>query len=155
VSQGQKVIAEIKLIRAALAEEALAKPGQIAYQMQKLPRQAVWVIHQSNDKSYRLTYQPAPLNAWSLYPPDSESFQLLDLIDQALRHQSLARSDEVTTAYRQQLHPWCIIQLLPDMQHREVGRFRRRNDADAHMRVLRQQASTIQYTIIFDTAVDP
>jgi len=33
--------------------------------------------------------------------------------------------------YRTQLHPWCIIRLLPDAQRITIARFRKRNDADA------------------------
>ncbi|MBD2070297.1 hypothetical protein H6F93_22755 [Leptolyngbya sp. FACHB-671] len=57
--------------------------------------------------------------------------------------------------YLDQLHPWCIICLLPNMQHRVVARFRRRNDAEAHLRILRQNAPTLDYTIVFDPAVAP
>ena len=57
---------------------------------------------------------------------------------------------EKTTDYRQQLHPWCIVQRLPKMQNRIVARFRRRNDADAHQRVLRQLVPSAHYTIVFD-----
>ena len=41
--------------------------------------------------------------------------------------------------YHQQLHPWCIVRLLSSMQQRVVARFRCRNDAEAHLRILRQQ----------------
>ncbi len=57
--------------------------------------------------------------------------------------------------YVDQLHPWCIIRFLPNMQRRVIARFRRRNDAEAHMRVLRQNAPTLQYAIFFDPAVAP
>ncbi len=60
VSQGQKVMAEIRLIRAALTKQG--------YRLQKLPRQAVWMIHFDEHQSYRLTYQPAPVNTWVVYP---------------------------------------------------------------------------------------
>lgn len=59
-------------------------------------------------------------------------------------------NDNATTAYQQQLHPWCLIQHLPRMRSREVARFRRRNDADAHLRALRQLAPAAQYIIVFD-----
>lgn len=58
---------------------------------------------------------------------------------------------EKTTDYRQQLHPWCIVQRLPKMQNRIVARFRRRNDADDHRRVLRQLIPAAQYTTVFDS----
>lgn len=65
---------------------------------------------------------------------------------------------EKTTDYRQQLHPWCIVQRLPKMQNRVVARLRRRNDADDHRRILRQLIPAAQYTIVFDlssTETDP
>jgi hypothetical protein len=54
--------------------------------------------------------------------------------------------------YFDQLHPWCLIRLLPNLQRRVITRFRRRNDADAHLRVLRQQAPMVRYEIVFDVA---
>ena len=68
-------------------------------------------------------------------------------------NQSQQDNDKVATAYQQQLHPWCLIQQLPKMQNREVARFRRRNDADAHLRALRQLSPSTQYTIVFDPAL--
>ncbi|XHX79534.1 MAG: hypothetical protein RBJ76_06325 [Stenomitos frigidus ULC029] len=76
MNQGQQVIVEIKLIRSALVEQG--------DRIQKLPRQAVWVIHHNDGKAYRLAYQPAPIAAWSLHPPDSSASHLLGGIDRAL-----------------------------------------------------------------------
>jgi hypothetical protein len=36
------------------------------------------------------------------------------------------------------------------MQHRVVARFQKCNDADAHLRVLRQYARHMEYKVIFD-----
>ena len=146
MSQGKKVAAEIELIRAALA-----KQGD---RLQKLPKQAIWIVHRHNGKSYRLTYQPAPISTWALHPPDSEASHLLGIIDRTLNQLSDAGQDETATSYQQQLHPWCIILQLPQMQNRIVARFRRRNDADAHMRVLRQDNPPMQYSIIFDPVLE-
>lgn len=55
--------------------------------------------------------------------------------------------------YYQQLHPWCIVRLLPDMQRPVVFRFRRRNDAEAHLRILRQQDMNQHYEIVFDAVL--
>jgi hypothetical protein len=52
--------------------------------------------------------------------------------------------------YFDQLHPWCLMRLLPNLQNRVIARFRRRNDAEAHMRVLRQQVPMARYEIVFD-----
>ncbi|MBE9113568.1 hypothetical protein IQ273_29765 [Nodosilinea sp. LEGE 07298] len=57
---------------------------------------------------------------------------------------------EAPTAYNQLLHPWCVVQFLPHMQRRTVARFRRRNDADAHLKALRRLSPSAQYTVMFD-----
>ncbi len=56
--------------------------------------------------------------------------------------------------YFDQLHPWCLMCLLPNLQRQVIARFRRRNDAEAHMRVLRQQAPTVRYEVVFDAGGD-
>lgn len=56
--------------------------------------------------------------------------------------------------YYQQLHPWCIIQLLPKMQRQVVARFRRRNDAEAHLQALCRLEPIANYEIIFDPALE-
>ena len=169
---------DIKRIRAALAT-----PGQGSYRVQKLPRQAVWLVHGRSGKTYRLTFQPAPINAWTLHPPDREAAELLGKIEQALTPSAasagegvqpysrdavseqedprlgnqqypsfVAYEGEAPTAYNQLLHPWCVVQLLPHMQRRTVARFRRRNDADAHLKALRRLSPSAQYTVMFDPA---
>lgn len=52
--------------------------------------------------------------------------------------------------YFDQLHPWCLMRLVPNLQNQLIARFRKRNDAEAHMRVLRQHAPTARYEIVFD-----
>ncbi len=178
MSQGHRIMADIKQIRAALAE-----PGQGSYRLQKLPRQAVWLVHGRNSKTYRLTFQPAPINAWTLHPPDREASELLGKIEQALRPSAASAGEIVQsclrdtaseqethslesqqysssaaydvgspTAYNQLLHPWCVVQLLPHMQRRTVARFRLRNDADAHLKAMRRLSPSAQYTVMFDPA---
>ncbi|MBT9316820.1 hypothetical protein [Leptothoe spongobia] len=39
--------------------------------------------------------------------------------------------------YQAKLHLWCIVRLLPKMQRIVVGRFRKGNDADQHVKSLR------------------
>ncbi|MBD1929855.1 hypothetical protein H6F74_27010 [Trichocoleus sp. FACHB-90] len=53
--------------------------------------------------------------------------------------------------YYSKLHPWCIIRLLPDMRSLIVARFRARNDAEAHLRILKANTPNVPYSIIFDT----
>jgi hypothetical protein len=56
----------------------------------------------------------------------------------------------ITLTYKKQLHPWGIVRLLPDFQKTMVGRFRRRNDAEAHLLILKQMIPKITYEIVFD-----
>lgn len=55
-------------------------------------------------------------------------------------------------SYYNQLHPWCIIQCLPNAQTFILNRFRRRNHAEAHLRILQQLNPSATYHIIFDIA---
>ncbi|HAZ48760.1 MAG TPA: hypothetical protein DDW76_09565 [Cyanobacteria bacterium UBA11369] len=52
--------------------------------------------------------------------------------------------------YFEKLHPWCLIRPLPNLQRIIVARFRRRNDAIAHMQVLSRLIPNVTYTIVFD-----
>ena len=56
--------------------------------------------------------------------------------------------------YFERLHPWCIIRPLPNLQRLIVARCRRRNDAEAHLQILRQLMPTIRHEIIFDITRD-
>ncbi len=47
------------------------------------------------------------------------------------------------------------MRLLPRMQQQVVTRFRRRNDAEAHMQVLCQLEPAATYEIVFDPALEP
>ncbi|PSB24052.1 hypothetical protein C7B82_28675 [Stenomitos frigidus ULC18] len=52
--------------------------------------------------------------------------------------------------YQQQLHPWCIVRLLPNLKRLTVARCRRRGDAEAHLKLLHQQLVLADFTIVFD-----
>ena len=52
--------------------------------------------------------------------------------------------------YKQQLFGWCIIRPFPNMRTQIVGRFRRRSDAEGHLRVLKQIIPGVPYEIMFD-----
>jgi hypothetical protein len=56
--------------------------------------------------------------------------------------------------YKEQLSPWCIIRHLPNSQRLVVCRFRRRNNAEDHLRLLRQMIPNVSYSIIFDPMLD-
>lgn len=53
-------------------------------------------------------------------------------------------------SYRNALSPWCVIQHLPNMQRLIIARFRKRNDAEAHLNTLKRLNPAIRYEIVFD-----
>jgi len=57
--------------------------------------------------------------------------------------------------YRDSLSPWCIVQHLPKLQYALVARFRKRNDAEDYVKVLRRMNPAIVYEIVFDVAIAP
>jgi hypothetical protein len=67
---------------------------------------------------------------------------------------SQMRSPEFPMTYYNQLNPWCIIRCLPNAQTLIVARFRCRNDAEAHLRILQRITPTAIHHIMFDVADD-
>ncbi len=57
---------------------------------------------------------------------------------------------ELLMSYFNQLYPWCIIKPLPNLQRCTIARFRRRNEAEAHLQVIRRLLPHITYMIVFD-----
>jgi hypothetical protein len=53
-------------------------------------------------------------------------------------------------SYRDRLYPWYIIRHLPDAKSMVVGRLRRRNEAEAHLQILKQLMPKASFSIIFD-----
>jgi hypothetical protein len=53
--------------------------------------------------------------------------------------------------YQEQLTPWVVYQLLPDLQRQVVIRFRRRNDADSYLKVLQQTRPKADFVVAFET----
>ena len=52
--------------------------------------------------------------------------------------------------YRDRIHPWCVIRLLPKAQRITVARFRRRHDADNHAQALRRLIPAGVFVILFE-----
>jgi hypothetical protein len=52
--------------------------------------------------------------------------------------------------YKHQPHPWCLIRNLPNNQSRLIVRLRRRNDAEAHLQILKAKNPSASYEIRFD-----
>lgn len=55
--------------------------------------------------------------------------------------------------YQDQLNPWVIHQLLPNLNRRIVARFCRRTEAEAYFKLLHQVHSVSQFAIAFDAPV--
>ncbi|HEY9858622.1 MAG TPA: hypothetical protein V6D16_03885 [Candidatus Obscuribacterales bacterium] len=53
-------------------------------------------------------------------------------------------------AYKDQLHPWCIVRCLPQARSITVARFRRRSEAEAHLQILQRILPTATHSIMFD-----
>ncbi|MCY7285486.1 MAG: hypothetical protein LH679_19045 [Cyanobacteria bacterium CAN_BIN43] len=52
--------------------------------------------------------------------------------------------------YRDHLHPWCIVRLLPEARSTVVARFRDRTDAEAHLKLLNQLTPAATYQVFFE-----
>jgi hypothetical protein len=52
--------------------------------------------------------------------------------------------------YRDRLHPWCIIRNFTNCRVLIVARFRCRNEAEEHLKILRRLTPKVPYEIIFD-----
>ena len=53
--------------------------------------------------------------------------------------------------YRDQLHPWCIIRLLPKAQRITIARFRQRSAAEEHLKALRRLMPNAIFVILFES----
>jgi hypothetical protein len=53
-------------------------------------------------------------------------------------------------SYCDLLHPWYIVQLLPNAQPITVARFRRRSEAESYLRVVKQLLPESGFAIVFD-----
>ena len=57
--------------------------------------------------------------------------------------------------YSDRLKHWTIVRLLPKMQRVVIERFRRRSDADGHLRFLQQHIPDGTFIVIFDVTIKP
>lgn len=53
-------------------------------------------------------------------------------------------------SYYDRLTPWCIVRCLSGCQTVTVQRFRKRSEAEAHLKVLGQLSPDALYEIVFD-----
>ena len=52
--------------------------------------------------------------------------------------------------YRKRLYGWCIVRLLPQFQRVTVARFRRRSEAENHLKILQRLIPDAAFAIVFD-----
>ncbi|MBW4545121.1 MAG: hypothetical protein KME25_11840 [Symplocastrum torsivum CPER-KK1] len=62
----------------------------------------------------------------------------------------LLSNPSIKRGYPQENRPWAIIRLLPNAQTIIVARFRNRQDADDHKRLLHRFIPNAEFEIIFD-----
>ncbi|MEM6716944.1 MAG: hypothetical protein AAF827_05525 [Cyanobacteria bacterium P01_D01_bin.6] len=53
--------------------------------------------------------------------------------------------------YQTQLRPWCIVRQLSEKQCTVVDRFRRYQDADALLQLLRRQRPNSKFAVMFES----
>lgn len=58
-------------------------------------------------------------------------------------------------SYFEQLHPWAITRPIPNQQPIVVARFRRRPDAEAHLKILQRMLPAVPFQIVFDAPPAP
>jgi hypothetical protein len=56
--------------------------------------------------------------------------------------------------YQEKLNPWIIIRKQPDQQQLIVARFRRRTDAEGHLRILKHMVANAEFAIVFESHND-
>ncbi|NJR23219.1 MAG: hypothetical protein HC786_14195 [Richelia sp. CSU_2_1] len=56
-----------------------------------------------------------------------------------------------TSQPKSNIHPWCIVWQLPNMQRLVVARFHRRGDAEGYLQILRRLLPQTKHAIVFDT----
>ncbi len=55
-----------------------------------------------------------------------------------------------SSSVQAEARPWVIVLLLPQAQHRELVRFRNRQDAEDHLRALRRFMPKTQFELVFE-----
>lgn len=85
-------------------------------------------------------------------PPESRAIDLAVLASPAASPAVQAlQTLPPPSAYYIRLHPWCIIRHWPNLQHETIARFRSCNQAEAHLKALRQLTPALSYSIMFDS----
>lgn len=54
------------------------------------------------------------------------------------------------TTYQQKLSPWTITRVQPNHELTTIARFRRRSEAEGHLRIVQQFMPEAKFAIVFD-----
>ena len=134
-------------------EQICSRLRQQNYQCIKQTRRLTWQISLEGT-SYLLTWQPAPMNDWSLIPNDTTPARekLMHIIQNTLNP---VTREEVKTYQRIEQpedfsRPWAIVRLLPNARHYTVARFHNRIDAQDHLRFLNRFMPAAEFEVLFD-----
>ena len=52
--------------------------------------------------------------------------------------------------YKERLHPWVLVRLLPNLQQITVAQYRSRSDADGHLQVIRRLMPNAKFEVMFN-----
>jgi hypothetical protein len=63
--------------------------------------------------------------------------------------QPLVAAEFLHGNYRASIMPWCVVQQLPNAQRTIVARFRKQNDATAHLQALQRLMPAAVYEVVF------
>ena len=56
--------------------------------------------------------------------------------------------------YKDRLSPWCVVRHLPQSPGQVIARFRRRNNAEDHLRAIEKIAPPAEYSIVFAPVIN-
>jgi len=103
---------------------------------------------------YRLSFQPAPIRGWVLHPLDEHFVrrQIMEIVQSVLAPERVAwrQSLALETELHPDCRPWVIIMIRHAVQRSVISRFRNRQDADDHLRVIRQHMPQGIFEVMFD-----
>lgn len=150
-AEGHWVAAEIQRIQLAL--------HQVGFHTRKQPKQPVWAITAPDSKSYRLSFQPAPIRGWVLHPLDESPVrqQITEIVQSVLAPERVSWRQALTSAteLHPECRPWAIVMIRDAVQRSTITRFRNRQDADDHLRTIRRHMPQGIFEVVFDPSEPP
>jgi hypothetical protein len=145
-SEGHRVTAEIHRIQSAL--------HLVGFRTRKHPKQPIWSITAPEAQSYRLSFQPAPIRGWVLHPIDESPVrqQIVEIVQSVLAPERVSWRQVLTleTELHPDCRPWAIVMIRDAVRRSVITRFRNRQDADDHLRVIRRHMPQGVFEVVFD-----